>query len=190
MNSTRCTDVAALIAERATRLGIRIGCAESLTSGSIAQYLGAAPGAADWFAGGIIAYADDVKFRVLKVQPGPVVTARTAAEMAAGAAALLRVHHAIAVTGVGGPGPAEGKPAGTVYVGLATCARSSAIEIQVGGDPEDVVATTTFIALRLLLARLGGAEAAADLHHDETASRPQDEAPVPAPMLSRGQPVG
>lgn len=156
MLSTQCEETARLIAERACQLGIRIGCAESLTSGAIATYLGAAPNATEWFAGGIISYGDDVKRRVLGVRQGPVVTPTCASEMAAGAAALLRVHHAVAVTGVGGPDSAEGKPPGTVYVGLATGSRSSAIEIHLAGDPEDVVAETTYVALRLLLSRIGG----------------------------------
>lgn len=58
--------------------------AESLTSGSIAGRLGAAEAASDWFCGGVVAYASSVKYKVLGVDPGPVVTAPCARQMAQG----------------------------------------------------------------------------------------------------------
>jgi nicotinamide-nucleotide amidase len=186
MLSTESADTAALIAERALMLGLRIGCAESLTSGAIASRLGAARNAAEWFAGGVVAYDDDVKFQLLKVKAGPVVTARCATEMAIGATALLRVHHAVAVTGVGGPDPLGDIAPGTVFIGLATGSRGNAIELHLSGSPKDVVDEATFIALRMLLARIGGGEHAVAPPRGESrelagviAARPSMDAVLP-----------
>jgi nicotinamide-nucleotide amidase len=65
-----------------------VAVAESLTSGDIACRLCAAPNASSWFAGDLVAYASEVKFKVLDVDPGPVVSARCAAQMARGVARL------------------------------------------------------------------------------------------------------
>ena len=98
--------------------GLHVAVAESLTSGAVASRLGAGPEAANWFRGGIVAYDEGVKFDVLGVTPGPLVTERCAREMAEGIARLLEAEAAIGVTGVGGPEPSEGQPAGTVIVAV------------------------------------------------------------------------
>src|SRR4051812_25746100 len=79
-----------LVAEIVAALdGRRLTCAESCTGGLLAQQLAKADGSSEWFPGGIIAYQSDTKFAVLEVTPGPVVTHRTAQQMAAGAARLF-----------------------------------------------------------------------------------------------------
>jgi nicotinamide-nucleotide amidase len=134
--------------------GVKIAVAESLTSGAIANRLGAAPQASTWFAGGVVAYSPEVKFKVLDVEPGPVVTARCAAQMAGGAARLLAADLAVAATGVGGPEPDEGHPAGTVYLAVAGGAAGDVEKHQFDGDPARVIELTTIAALRLLLTGL------------------------------------
>jgi PncC family amidohydrolase len=145
------------LAALTTRLGLRIGTAESLTSGQLAQRLGAGPGAADWFRGGLVAYAPDVKFAVLDVPPGPVVTAECARAMARGAARLLGADATVAATGVGGPGPEEGQPPGTVYVAAVVGDQETCERLDLHGDPEDVLRQTTDRALQILLELVGRA---------------------------------
>ena len=65
-----------------------VAVAESLTSGRLGCHLGAATESSQWFRGGVIAYAPEVKFSVLGVDPGPVVTASCARQMAIGVARL------------------------------------------------------------------------------------------------------
>jgi nicotinamide-nucleotide amidase len=140
------------IASLAVRSGFRVGVAESLTCGKLAAQLGAAPDASEWFRGGVVAYASEVKFDVLGVAPGPVVTAACARQMAAGAAKLLGADATVAVTGVGGPEPEEGEPAGTVYVATWTRGVESGCErLDLDGDPPQILAATTERALALLL---------------------------------------
>lgn len=136
------------IARRASASGLRVAVAESLTSGAIAVRLGAGPDASSWFAGSVVAYHESVKFRVLGVPEGPVATPECAESMASGVRRLMDADVAIAVTGVGGPEPSEGKPPGTVYVAARDRlgpARLSALRLE--GDPRTVVAETVRAAL-------------------------------------------
>lgn len=142
--------VARSIATIAQQRGIVVTVAESLTGGALAQALAKAPDAGDWFAGGVVAYRPATKFDVLAVPEGPVVTAATARAMARGVAALTGAEAAVAVTGVGGPGPEEGEPAGTVYVCALVRTTENAARHDFVGDPDRVVEQTVLEALRLL----------------------------------------
>lgn len=144
-------EIAERIGRRALAAGLRVAVAESLTSGAIATRLGAASQASSWFAGGVVAYAADVKFKVLNVDPGPVVTARCAAQLADGVTRLLGADVAVAVTGVGGPEPDEGHPAGTVYTAVSHLSEQHVTHNVFDGDPSEVVEQATFNALQLLL---------------------------------------
>ena len=146
--------VAELVAEK----GMTVAAAESLTSGLIAQKLGAGPNAADWFRGSLVAYQESVKFDVLEVREGPVATADTAEEMALGVARLLGADVAVAATGVGGPDPSEGKPAGTVFVAVTVDGEVSTRELDLDGDPREIIEATAEHALELLRETLTGLE--------------------------------
>lgn len=151
-------DAAAAAEAIARRLKARkqtCAVAESLTSGSLACHLGAAPEASTWFAGGVVAYASEVKFTVLEVDPGPVVTERCARQMARGVARLTNADFGLAVTGVGGPEPDEGKAAGTVFVAVRSPGGEDATEYRFSGEPAEVVKQATAAALSMLLATIG-----------------------------------
>jgi nicotinamide-nucleotide amidase len=100
--------------------GLSLGLAESVTGGLVAARLTGVPGASDVFRGAIVSYASEVKFDVLGVRPGPVVTPEAAAEMAVGARRVLDADVGLALTGVAGPSEQEDQPVGTLHVGLAT----------------------------------------------------------------------
>ena len=115
------TDASAeLVAGLASERGWSVGTAESLTSGAVASALGAAPDASSWFRGGVIAYSSEVKRNLLYVEPGPVVSAQCAQQMARAAAALLGAEAAVATTGAGGPDPQDDQPVGTVFIAVFT----------------------------------------------------------------------
>jgi len=97
--------------------GLTLAVAESLTGGLVAARLVDVPGASSWFRGGVVSYASDVKFSVLGVPEGPVVTSEAAAAMATGVRDLLGADVGLGVTGVAGPESAEGHAPGTVYFG-------------------------------------------------------------------------
>jgi nicotinamide-nucleotide amidase len=141
---------AVAVAEFAQEHGLSVAVAESLTGGQIACRLAAAPDAASWFRGGLVAYAAEVKFEVLGVPPGPVVTEECARAMARGAARLLDADLAVAVTGVGGPDDEEGQPAGSVWFALVSPAGEHVERRRFAGDPDEIVAATTERAVQLL----------------------------------------
>jgi nicotinamide-nucleotide amidase len=104
--------VLALLEQR----GWTFGVAESVTGGLVGGRLTNVAGSSRVFRGGVISYAGDVKFGVLGVTPGPVVSEGAAAEMAAGARRVLGCDVALALTGVAGPDEQDGRPAGTLCV--------------------------------------------------------------------------
>ena len=154
----RAMTTAEQIADVAQRKNINVATAESLTGGKIASHLSAAPSSSDWFRGGVVAYAEQVKYEVLDVPVGPVVSEQAARAMATGVARLMGACAAVAVTGVGGPGEEEGEPPGTVWFGvLGSGGYTVHTELRrYDGEPEEVLADTTQHALELLLHHMNG----------------------------------
>lgn len=142
------------IAEVAQRLGITVAVAESMTGGLLTARLAEAPEASTWLRGGVVAYRAEVKYDVLGVDPGPVVTAGAARQMAGGVARLLGADVGISVTGVGGPDEEEGQPPGTVWLGLWIKDRLFAYRKRFDGEPGEVCRLACDAALGLLLEHL------------------------------------
>ena len=99
--------------------GWTLGVAESVTGGLMGGRLTNVAGSSRVFRGGVISYASDVKFGLLGVDRGPVVSESAAVQMATGARRVLGSDVAIAVTGVAGPDEQDGMPVGTLCVGVA-----------------------------------------------------------------------
>ncbi len=95
------------------------GVAESVTGGLVGGRITAVPGASQTFRGGIISYASDVKYELLDVDLGPVVSEKAAIQMAMGAQEVLNADVALALTGVAGPDEQDGQPVGTLCIGVA-----------------------------------------------------------------------
>ena len=106
--------------------GLTVGTAESCTGGRVGEGIIAIPGASNYFKGGIICYADEIKENILKVSPSTIAehtvfSEEVAREMVVGAINALNVNYAIAVTGVAGPGGAlPGIPVGTIWIACGT----------------------------------------------------------------------
>jgi nicotinamide-nucleotide amidase len=130
--------------------GLTLGVAESLTGGLVGSRISEVPGASDWFRGSIVAYASDVKRKLLAVGDGPVVSESAAEEMALGAAEALGADVGLALTGVAGPTPQDGQPVGTVWVGLAIDGEPHARLFRYPGDRQQVRQIATITALDLL----------------------------------------
>jgi nicotinamide-nucleotide amidase len=134
--------------------GLTLGVAESVTGGLISARLTNVAGASDFFRGGIVSYASDVKFEVLDVPEGPVVSAEAAEAMAEGAARRLGADVALAVTGVAGPAEQDGRPVGTVFVGLWLDGSASSVALHLPGDRRRIREFSVISALDLLRRRL------------------------------------
>jgi nicotinamide-nucleotide amidase len=105
--------------------GWRIATAESCTGGLIAGALTEIPGSSDVVDRGFVTYSNTAKTDMLGVSPTTLarfgaVSEEVAREMALGALTRAKVHLAISVTGIAGPGGSEFKPEGRVCFGLAT----------------------------------------------------------------------
>ncbi len=115
------------------RAGQTLAVAESLTGGLLAERLTRVPGASSWFRGGVVSYHPQVKFDLLDVPEGPVVTAEAAAAMAAGARRVLAGDVGIGVTGVAGPDELEGQPVGTVWWAVDVAGSVTTGRLALGG---------------------------------------------------------
>lgn len=146
-----------------------LAVAESITGGLLAGRLTDVPGSSVVFRGGVVSYATDVKASALGVDQALLaaegaVSANTAAAMAAGVRVRLGADYGLATTGVAGPGELEGKPAGTVHLGLAGPDGTITRSLRLPGDRERVRAFAAVTALdlaRRTLAGLPGSDIAA-----------------------------
>jgi nicotinamide-nucleotide amidase len=140
------TVVLRLLRER----GLTLATAESVTGGLIASRLTDIPGASDVFRGAVVSYASEVKYDVLGVPEGPVVSGEAAEAMAIGACRVLGSDVAIAVTGVAGPEEQEGMPVGTVFLAIAEGDDAQSLMIRLPGDRARVRQFATISVLDLL----------------------------------------
>ena len=134
--------------------GWTLALAESLTGGLIGSRLTAVPGSSDVFRGGLVSYASDVKFDLLGVPEGPVVSEEAVTAMARGAAKLLNTDCAIAVTGVAGPDPLEGQDPGTVWMATLVNGEVQATHVKFPFDRERTRQFTTVSILNNLRMRV------------------------------------
>lgn len=152
-------DLAAEIIAALTGRGQTVAVAESLTGGLVGAALTTVPGSSAAFAGGIVAYATGLKARLLGVAEGLLaehgpVCPEVAAAMAAGVSARLGATYGLATTGVAGPGPAEGRAAGTVFVAVSGPGLAEVRGLQIAGGREDVRAASVQAVLALLAGAL------------------------------------
>ena len=134
--------------------GLTLAVAESLTGGMVASRLVDVVGASNWFKGGVVSYDSQVKFDVLDVREGPVVSGEAAEQMAEGVAELLGADVGLATTGVAGPDDQEGKPVGTVFLAVWLDGASESVEIRLPGQRQHVRGLATISVLDLLRRRL------------------------------------
>jgi nicotinamide-nucleotide amidase len=135
---------------------VTVGVAESLTGGELSARLAATPGSGDWFLGGVVAYARSVKYGVLGVPPGPVVSKDAVATMASSSCQLLGTDLGLAVTGVAGPDEQDGQPPGTVWIGLHHDGTTTTHLVCLSGSPQQIIDATCDRALDMLIKHLDG----------------------------------
>ena len=113
--------VVAMLAER----GETLATAESCTGGLLAGAITSVPGSSAVFHEGFVTYANEAKTRHLGVAGATLaahgaVSEETARAMAEGLRERTGAHHALAVTGIAGPGGGTpDKPVGTIVFGWA-----------------------------------------------------------------------
>ena len=157
---TVAADVVALLTER----GLTVAVAESLTGGLLVAELIAIPGASAVVRGGVVAYATALKHSLLGVS-APLLAAHgpvhpeVASQMASGVRRHLAIDGSFAdvglsTTGVAGPGPQDGHPAGTVFVGVAIAEDVRVLRLSLDGDRDGIRRAVVSESLVLLRSRL------------------------------------
>ena len=143
--------------------GLSLAVAESLTGGLVGTRLTAVPGSSDVFRGAVVSYASDVKFSLLGVPEGPVVSNDAAKAMALGVRKRLGADVGIATTGVAGPAEQEGHSPGTVFLGLAYGDHLEGLQVCLPGDRRRVREYAVISVLNLLRLRISGSSRSPDL---------------------------
>lgn len=136
--------------------GLTLGLAESVTGGLVAGRITSVPGASDVFRGSIVSYASQVKFDLLGLPEGDVVSEEAAGAMAVGARRVLGADVGLALTGVAGPASQEGHPPGTLFVGLAVGEEVVTRRIQSLGQRDQMRQVSVITSLDLLRRHLMG----------------------------------
>ena len=148
------------IARRLRQTGQTVACAESCTGGNIAHLITSVPGASAYFLGGIVAYSNDVKKRILGVHADDLekygaVSEPVALQMAQGALRATGAQWAVSTTGVAGPdGGTPEKPVGTVWIGVAGPNGAKAQKFVFSRTRERNIGRASVKALQLLLAEM------------------------------------
>ena len=181
------TPGATLVAHLTTR-GETLACAESLTAGLVAATVADTPGASAVLLGGVVAYSADVKVGLLDVSAGLLarvgtVDPRVAVAMAEGVRRRLGATWGVATTGVAGPGPSEGKPAGTVHVAVAGPSGTATRSLELNGTRAAIRSASVAAVLRLAVEETGATSPtpapAADPRGTVGLSDPLDGDPAP-----------
>jgi PncC family amidohydrolase len=142
--------------------GLKLATAESCTGGLVGHRVTNIPGSSDYYLGGIVAYANDAKLRLLGVRPETLqahgaVSQETVLEMARGVRRVLGADIGVSVSGVAGPGgEMPGKPVGLVWLGLSTPRGEWAVQCLFHGGRVEIKESSAEKALELIVNYLNG----------------------------------
>jgi nicotinamide-nucleotide amidase len=147
--------LAVRLVARLTQSGQTVATCESITGGLISASLTAPAGASRVVRGALVTYMTDLKTSLAQVPAQSlaehgVVSEAVALALAQAARRVCQATWGIGVTGVAGPGPAEGQPAGTVWLAVAGPAGASARLSRLEGDRQRVRRAVVTVALRAL----------------------------------------
>ncbi len=148
--------VEGLLHEELIRRGLTLATAESCTGGAVAATFTAQPGASAYFLGGVVAYQNEVKERVLGVSGDSLreygaVSEAVVRQMAEGVRRLTGADYAVATSGIAGPsGGTPEKPVGTVWMAVAGPGRTVACCRQCGTDRGQIIKRSTALLLQML----------------------------------------
>ena len=132
-------DLAFELIQKLGQHNLTISVAESLTGGLVAASLTQIPGASAVFKGGIIAYRDETKEQVLKVDPALItkftsISEPVAQSMATNIREIMNTDIGIATTGVAGPDKSEGFAPGIVFVAISIGDHNICQKLELVGD--------------------------------------------------------
>lgn len=147
-------DVVTMLGSR----GLTLASAESCTGGMVASAITDIPGASAVFLGGVVAYSNDSKQRLLLVPAQTLATygavsSQTAMGMAKGVADAMGADCAVSITGIAGPdGGSTDRPVGTVWFGFSIQGATTAELGHFDGNRRAIRQAATLWALERLIA--------------------------------------
>jgi nicotinamide-nucleotide amidase len=154
--STDDRSLQAVVGDALRQRGWRVGVAESCTAGLLMARLTEVPGSSAWVAGGVVAYANDLKIELLGVPAEMIATHGAVSEpvalaMASGVRDRLGSEVGVGVTGIAGPGGGTtDKPVGTVAIAVKAPGHELVKTFRFPGDRQDVRTRSVAGALDLI----------------------------------------
>ena len=136
--------------------GVSIAVAESCTAGLIASKLTTLPGSSSYFNGGVVAYQNEIKTKILGVSQSIIdekteVSVEVVKQMAKSVLEKFDANFAIATTGYAGPAGGTNKnPIGTVFIAIASVVGVVVSRFVFLGDRQSVVNQASESAISLL----------------------------------------
>lgn len=137
-----------------------LSTAESCTAGRIASVITAVPGSSNYYKGGIICYADEVKTNLLGVDAQVIeeqtpVCEEVVRQMVTGANKLFGTDYAVAISGYAGPGGPDGGKAGvivgTIWIAVGNAEKTVTCMIEEDNGRDKNLASATSVAMHMLL---------------------------------------
>ena len=140
--------------------GVSVAVAESCTAGLIASKLTAFSGSSSYFKGGIVAYQNEIKTKILGVSQSIIdekteVSAEVVKQMAKSVLEKFDADFAVATSGYAGPtGGTNKNPIGTVFIAIASVAGVVVSRFIFSGNRQSVVNQASESALDLLYTKI------------------------------------
>ena len=137
-----------------------LSTAESCTAGRIASVITAVPGSSNYYKGGLVCYADEVKEGLLKVDANVIaeqtpVCEEVVRQMVKGCNDLFKTDYAVAISGYAGPGGPDGGKAGvivgTIWIAVGNARRTVTRVIEEDNGRDKNLSSATSIAMHMLL---------------------------------------
>lgn len=136
-----------------------LATAESCTAGRVASVITAVPGSSNYYKGGLVCYADEVKIQLLKVDADIIaektpVCEEVVRQMVIGANELFHTDYAVAISGFAGPGGPDGGRSGvivgTIWIAVGTKDNVVTTMIEEDNGRDKNLASATSVAMHLL----------------------------------------
>ena len=137
-----------------------LSTAESCTAGRIASVITAVPGSSNYYRGGLICYADEIKVDLLKVSNSTIeeqtaVCEDVVRQMVVGANELFHTDYAVAISGFAGPGGPDGGKSGvivgTIWIAVGNSDKIETMMIEEDNGRDKNLSSATKVAMHMLL---------------------------------------
>lgn len=132
--------IAYIVGEALLKTNQSVASAESCTGGFLAHLITSVPGSSAYYNGSVVAYANQIKEKVLGVKAEDIQTYGAVSEtvvcqMAEGVRALMGTDYGLASSGIAGPdGGTKKKPVGTIWLAIAGPEGTDSLKLELGDN--------------------------------------------------------